>query len=75
MTAPMDEALTQAIEWLHREFAQDRLETPSPCPTCYSPENVARIEGRLRTTPLRDLTIDDIGHFYADGVLTWGGGR
>ena len=73
MIAPMDEALTQAIERLYREFAEYRLETPSPCATCYSPEIVARIEGRLRTTPLRDLTVDDIGHFYTDGVLTWGG--
>ena len=69
----MTPALARSIERLYTTFAGYPLESPSPCPTCYPAADVQRIERRLRTMPLRLLTLDDLSHFYADGVLTWGG--
>lgn len=68
----MDSTLATSIANLYSVFADYRLESPAPCSTCYPPDEVLRIERKLRTTPLGALTLDDLSHFYTDGVLTWG---
>jgi len=67
-----DTSLTESIERLYHTFAGYRLRAFSPCPTCYPQADVLRIERRMRTTPLRELTLDELSHFFVDGMLTWG---
>ncbi len=64
--------LAAAIEHLYEVFAGHRLCHPEPCAHCYPAAEVARTGERLRSVPLRELTLVDLHHFYTDGVLTWG---
>jgi len=65
-------ALAVSIEKLYDTFSGYRLRAFSPCPTCYPEADVLRIERQMRTVPLRELTLDELSHFYSDGMLTWG---
>jgi hypothetical protein len=64
--------LRAGIEQLYEVFAGYPLEAFGPCPHCYSAKEVARTEQRLRTVPLRELTVRDLRRFYTDGLMTWG---
>jgi len=65
--------LEAAIGGLYSTFARYPLRSLTPSLHGFTTEEVRRIERRLRTLPLNRLGLDEIGRFYTDGVLTWGG--
>jgi hypothetical protein len=69
----MTGGLRAAIERLYELFETYPLDNPAPCAHCYPEDEVLRIERRLRQLPLREVGLDEVHLFYADGVLTWGG--
>jgi hypothetical protein len=65
-------AVRRAIDSLYDVFASYRLVNAEPCVHCYGSKKAAAIGAPLRTKPLRDLALDEVHHFYDDGILTWG---
>jgi hypothetical protein len=73
MIGGMSGGLGAAIERLYERFERYPLDSPAPCAHCCPADEILRIERRLRKLPLREVGLDEIHRFYAEGVLTWGG--
>jgi len=64
--------LEASIEQLYAVFSGYPVSRSGPCPHCYGDAEFERVENRIQSVPLRDLTLDDLYRFYSDGLLTWG---
>jgi hypothetical protein len=69
----MTGGLRAAIERLYERFEPYALDSPAPSIDCHPADEILRIERRLRNLPLREVGLDEVHRFYAEGVLTWGG--
>ena len=68
----LDPDLQGAIDALYGTFSHYKVTDFSPCAHGYPAKEVQAIEHALRTRPLRELTLNELSHFYQDGLLTWG---
>ena len=69
MTNRADDKLTDAVEAVYRAFAQPKPTIIEGCPCCIATRGV----DVLLTTPLRELSGEDLWRYVSGAVLTIGG--